>query len=140
MMRSEIASFIKAALSDVGVFSSVVGIGSDKPVYPLARVWIPGTKDNLDNAPQARIDLRVAVQIETWLEKDDDGNSIDGPLYDLVDTVFTALHGLQMTGRGSQPLIVHDSPGLGEYGSDRPAIYLLQVSARVMPETFSLTI
>lgn len=140
MMRADIVTVIKNSLSGLGVFATVCGIGSDKPVYPLARVWIPGTKDNLDNAPQARIDLRAVVQIETWLEKDADGNSIDGPLYDLVDSVFSALHGLQMPGRGSQPLIVYDSPGLGEYGNDRPATYLLQVSARVIPEAFSLTI
>ena len=140
MMRSDIASVIKTALSGIGVFSAVVGVGSDKPQYPLARVWIPGTKENLDNAPQARIDLRAAVQIETWLDKDDDGNTIDGPLYDLVDQVFAALHGLQLPGRGSQPLVVYDSPGLGEYGSDRPVIYLLQVSARVLPDAFSLTL
>lgn len=138
-MRADIVDVIKNSLGGLGVFATVCGIGSDKPTYPLARVWIPGTKDNLDNAPQARIDLRAVVQIETWLEKDDDGNSIDGPLYDIVDSVFSALHGMQIPGRGSQPLIVYDSPGMGEYGADRPAIYLIQVSARVIPEAFSLT-
>jgi hypothetical protein len=139
-MRADIADTIKSTLSGLGVFGAVCGLTADKPIYPLARVWIPGCpKDNLDNAPQARIDLRVAVQIETHLERDADGNSIDGSLYDLVDQVFAALHGLQLPGRGSQPMIVYDSPGLSGLGESGQAVYMLQVSVRVIPELFSLT-
>ncbi|ADW16383.1 hypothetical protein Despr_0194 [Desulfobulbus propionicus DSM 2032] len=140
MMRAEISDAIKGRLSSLGVFGSVCGLVADKPVYPLAKVWAPGCpKENLDNSPQARIDLRVAVQIETHLERDADGNSIDSPLYNLVDQVFSTLHGLQLPGRGSQPMIVFDSPGLSGFGDSGQAVYLLQVSVRVMPELFSLT-
>ena len=140
MMRADIADVIKGQLVGLGIFGTVCGMGCDKPAYPLARVWIPGCpKENLDNTPQARIDLRVALQLETWLKKDDDGNSIDAPLYDLVDQVFAALHDYKMAGKGSQPLVVHDFPGLGEYNSEGPTVYLLQISARVIPRTFSLT-
>ncbi len=140
MMRSDIAHAIKEKLITLGIFSTVCGLGSDKPSYPLARVWIPGCpKENLDNKPEARIDLRVALQLETWLQKDQNGNSIDGPLYDLVDQAFAALHNYKLTGKGSQPLEVHDFPGISTYNSDGPTIYLLQISARVMPRSFSLT-
>lgn len=140
MMRADITSAIKSIIKNAGVFGMVCGLDSSKPVYPLARVWVPGCpKDNQDNSPQARIDLRIAVQIETLLERDSDGNTIDGPLYDLVDTVFSALHNKSLTGRGSQPLIVYDSPGLAGFQNDSPVVYLLQVSARVIPESFSLT-
>ena len=140
MMRADIANAVKDILSGTGAFATVSGIGCDKPSYPLARVWIPGCpKENLDNAPQARIDLRVAVQVETFLTESN-GLTDDAPLYDLVDTAFAALHNQQLPGRGSQPLIVYDSPGLGEYRSDGPAVYLLQVSVRVLPDAFSLTL
>lgn len=139
-MRKELVSYIKTVLTNTGKFSTVCGLGSDKPKYPLVRVWVPGTPpQNLDNDPQARIDLRIAVQIETMLEKDAEGNTIDGPLYDLVDETFSALHGALPQGAGIQPFIVYDSPGLGEYASDSPAVYLMQVSARVIPEAFALT-
>lgn len=141
-MRNEVAEAIKGLLLATGQFGAVLGLGSDKPSYPLARVWVNGSPrdNNINGAPNTLIDLRVAVQIETHLGKDDDGNSIDATLYGLVDTAFDALHNAKLPGRGSLPLIVYDHPGLGAYSSDGPAVYTMQVSARVMPETFSLTI
>jgi hypothetical protein len=141
MMRAEIAQEIQKLLAATGQFKAVLGLGSDKPEYPLARVWVSGgLKDaNIENRPEAFIDLRVVLQIEIWLAKDDDGNSIDGPIYDLVDVSFNALHGKKLPGKGSQHLIVYDFPGLIEYKSDAPAVYTIQVSARVLPKQFSLT-
>lgn len=141
MMRSDIAQAIKDMLAATGKFGTVCGLGSDKPTYPLVRAWINGCpKDgNINNTPDALIDLRVAVQIETWLPKDDDGNSIDTTLYDLVDTAFAALHDKKLPGRGSLPLITYDHPGLGGYSSDGPAVYTMQVSVKVAPQHFSIT-
>lgn len=141
MMRADIVKAIQGLLRATGVFSAVCGIGSDKPVYPLARVWANGcpANGNLNDAPTARIDLRVAVQIETCPEKDADGNTDESELYDLVDHAFKVLHNIKLPGKGSQPLIVHDHPGLQLYEQTKPMVYLLQVSVRVMPATFSLT-
>lgn len=141
-MRADLVGAIRGILSGTRAFASVCGLSSDKPAYPLARVWCQGTPEkNLDNAPQARIEIHFGVQIETVLAKDGDGNSIDGPLYDLADTAFNAMHGYQLPGRGSQKLIVYDSPGLSSFKSEGPgpAVYLMTVTVRVIPENFSLT-
>lgn len=146
-MRSEIVEAVKAVLLDTGVFAGVCGLSADKPVFPLVRVWSQGTRgdNNLDNDPQARVDLLLGVQIETWLEKDAAGNSVDKPLYDLVDAAFNALHNYKLPGRGSQKLIVHDSPGLDSFDTKKgqeatgDAVYRMTVSVRVIPENFSLT-
>lgn len=140
MMRADIVGAIQELLRATGVFSRVCGIGSDKPAYPLARVWANGCPaKNLDDAPKPRLDLRIAVQIETNPVKDADGNTDERALYDLVDRAFLALHNVKLPGKGSQPLIVHDHPGLQLYEQAKPMVYLLQVSARVMPASFSLT-
>jgi hypothetical protein len=140
-MRSDLAQAIKDLLAATGQFGSVIGLGGDQPVYPLARVWIKGCPkaDNLENRPEAMLDLRVIVRIEARLAKDGDGNSIDGPLYDLADTAFNALHNIKLPGKGSLPLVVYDHPGLRAYNSDGPAAHTMQVSARVLPQSFSLT-
>jgi len=139
-MRADLVEVIQGILLGTGVFDTVCGLSSDKPKYALARVWYQGCPKNMDNAPQARLDANLGVQIETVLEKDADGNSIDAPMYDLVDTAFNALHGYELPGKGSQPLIVYDSPGWSNFKSEGgAAIYLLTVSARVIPENFSLT-
>ena len=138
-MRKEIVDYIKDRLTETGKYKEVCGLGSKTPEYPLARVWAPGCAEpNPDNRPEARIDLRIAVQIETILREDKNGNSVDGGLYDLVDAAFAALQNLKLPGKGSQPLIVYDSPGLGEYKTDGPAVYTLQVSIRVILPVFSL--
>lgn len=141
MMRDDIAQAIKGMLAATGMFGAVCGLGSDKPAYPLARVWINGCPrdGNIDNTPDALLDLRVVVQIETWLPKDNDGNSIDTALYDLVDTAFAGLHNKKIPGKGTLPLIAYDHPGLGAYSSDGPAVYTIQVSVRVAPQHFSIT-
>lgn len=141
MMRADVVNVIQELLRATGVFSTVCGIGSDKPVYPVARVWANGCplNGNLNDAPKPRIDLRVAVQIETNPVKDADGNTDESALYDLVDQAFMALHNIKLPGKGSQPLIVHDHPGLQLYEQTKPMVYLLQVSVRVMPASFSLT-
>lgn len=140
-MRKELVASIKAALVASGAFSKVTGLGAEKPTYPLVRVYIPGSKDeNLDNSPQVRLDMRVAVQIETNLETDANGDTLDGPLYDLVDSVFSTLQNIVPPGIkcGVQPLAVLDSPGLGAFNQEGPTVYLLQVATRVIPATFSL--
>lgn len=139
-MRSDIVTAIQEKLTAAGDFSMVCGLHSDKPAYPLARVWYQGARENLDNEPQARLNSNIGVQIETVLEKDENGNSVDGPLYDLVDTAFNALHNYKLPGAGSQNLWVYDAPGLSGFkADDGPSIYLLTVTARVIPESFSLT-
>ncbi len=141
MMRADIVKSIQGLLRATGVFSTVCGIGSDKPTYPLVRVWANGcpANGNLNDSPKARIDLRVAVQIETTPAKDANGNTDESALYDLVDQSFMALHNVKLPGKGSQPLVVHDHPGLQGYEQAKPAMYLLQVSVRVIPSSFSLT-
>lgn len=141
MMRADLVGTIQELLRATGAFSTVCGIGSDKPTYPLARVWVNGcpANGNLNDTPKARIDLRVAVQIETNPVKDADGNTDESTLYDLVDRTFLALHNVKLPGKGSQPLIVHDHPGLQGYEQSKPVVYLLQVSARVIPASFSMT-
>lgn len=139
-MRSDLVAAIKAKLTATGVFTTVCGLSSEKPSYPLVRVWYQGAKENMDNSPQARLNSNLGVQIETNLVKDVNGDSVDGPLYDLIDAAFSALHNCELPAIGIQKLIVLDSPGLSEYKADSgPAIYLLTVSARVIPEAFSLT-
>lgn len=141
-MRSELVATIKALLTATEKFSTVCGMHSDKPAYPLARVWHHGSPKNLDDTPQARIVTNLGVQIETILKKDAAGNSIDKPLYDLVDAAIAALHNVRPAGAGIQPLIVYDAPGMDafqEKTDGSPAIYLLTVTARVIPETFALT-
>ncbi len=139
MMRADIVKSIKGLLRGTGKFSTVCGIGSDKPTYPLARVWANGCpKDNIENSPQAMIDLRVAVQIETHPVVDQDGNSDETALYDLVDQSFKALHDAKLPGKGSLPLIAYDHPGLSAYEQSKPLVYLMQVSVRVVPEAFSI--
>jgi len=140
-MRKEIVSIVQAMLTASGAFAKVAGIRTDRPLYPLARVWIPGSTDKpIDTLPQALLDLRVAVQVETAIEMDADGNSLEGPLYDLVDAVFSALHAQFLPGvkSGAHPLIVFDSPGIGEFNPDGATAYLLQVSVRVVPAAFTL--
>ena len=140
MMRADIVKSIQGLLRATGVFSTVCGIGSDKPTYPLARVWANGCPPkNIENNPQAMIDLRVAVQIETHPVVDQDGNSDETALYDLVDRAFKALHNVRFSGKGSLPLIVYDNPGLSAYEQSKPLVYLMQVSVRVIPASFSLT-
>lgn len=140
MMRADIVKSIQDLLRATGVFSTVCGIGSDKPTYPLARVWANGCPPkNIENNPQAMIDLRVAVQIETYPVVDQDGNSDETALYDLVDRAFGTLHEVKLPGKGSLPLIVYDSPGLSAYEQSKPLVYLLQVSVRVVPGEFSIT-
>jgi len=140
MMRADIVKAIQDLLRTTGAFSTVCGIGSDKPTYPLARVWANGCpQKNIENTPQAMIDLRVAVQIETNPVVDQDGNSDETLLYDLVDRAFKALHDAKLPGKGSLPLIVHDHPGLSAYEQSKPLVYLMQVSVRVVPEAFSIS-
>lgn len=140
MMRADIVKSIQGLLRGTGLFSTVCGIGSDKPTYPLARVWANGCPaKNIDNSPQAMIDLRVAVQIETHPAIDEDGNTDETALYDLVDRSFIALHNVRFSGKGSLPLIVYDNPGLSAYEQSKPLVYLMQVSVRVVPASFSLT-
>ena len=141
-MRSEIVDAIKALLTETEEFETVCGMHSDKPSYPLVRVWYQGAPKNLDDSPQARIVANLGIQIETILKKDLNGDSIDGPLYDLVDVAFNALHNVKIDANGIQPLIAYDSPGMDgfqEKTDGGPAIYLLTVTARVIPESFSLT-
>jgi len=138
MMRADIVNSIKGLLEATGVFSSVCGIGSEKPGYPLVRVWANGCpQTNIENSPRAMIDLRVAVQIETHPVLDSNGNSDEAGLYDLVDSAFKALHNMKLPGKGSLPLIVFDHPGLSTYEQSKPLVYLIQVSVRVVPEAFS---
>jgi len=141
MMRADIVKAIQDLLRATGAFSTVCGIGSDNPTYPLARVWANGcpANGNLNDSPKARIDLRVAVQVETNPVKDADGNTDESALYNLVDQSFMALHNVKLPGKGSQPLSVHDHPGLQGYKQAKPVVYLLQVSVRVIPASFSLT-
>lgn len=140
MMRADVVKAIQDLLRATGVFSTVCGIGSDKPAYPLARVWANGCpQTNIENSPQAMIDLRVAVQIETYPVLDLDGNSDETGLYDLVDSTFNALHDVKLPGKGSLPLIVYDHPGLSAYEQAKPLVYLLQISVRAVPEAFSIT-
>lgn len=140
MMRADIVGAIQELLRATGVFSRVCGIGSDKPSYPLAKVWANGCpQKNIENRPQAMIDLRVAVQIETHPVLDQDGNSDETVLYDLVDSAFKALHNVELPVKGSLPLIVYDNPGLSAYEQSKPLVYLMQVSVRVVPEAFSIS-
>lgn len=140
MMRADIVNAIKGLLVDTGVFTSVCGISSEKPGYPLARIWANGCPQiNIENRPQAMIDLRVAVQIETFPVLDPDGNSDETVLYNLVDSAFEALHNVALPGRGLLPLIVHDHPGLSVFEQSKPLVYLMQVSVRVVPQAFSTT-
>lgn len=139
-MRADIVGAIQGLLTATGAFSTVCGIGSDKPTYPLARVWANGCPaTNIENTPQAMIDLRVAVQIETHPVIDADGNTDETKLYDLIDTTFNALHNVLLPGRGAKHLVVYDHPGLSAYEQSKPMVYLMQVSVRVLPELFSLT-
>lgn len=139
-MRADIVKSIQDLLRATGVFSTVCGIGSDKPTYPLARVWANGCpQTNIENSPQAMIDLRVAVQIETHPVVDQDGNTDETALYDLVDRAFEALHDAKLPGKGSLPLVAHDHPGLSAYEQSKPLVYLMQVSVRVVPGEFSIT-
>jgi len=140
-MRSEIAETIKSLLMATGKFAAVVGIGADKPAYPLARVWINGSpKDsNINDSPDALIDLRVAVQIETWLPKDEQGDSVETVLYEMVDAAYLALHNAKLPGKGiARPLICLDHPGMTAYAHDSPAVYTMQVSVWVAPRHFSI--
>jgi len=140
MMRSDIVGAIQGLLTSTGAFSTVCGIGSEKPVYPLARVWANGSQQpNLENTPQAMLDLRVAVQIETMPVVDAFGNTDESTLYNLVDATFAAIHNVLLPGRGAKHLIVLDNPGLSAYEQSKPMVYLLQVSVRVLPDVFSLT-
>ena len=140
-MRADIVAAVQARLAGLAEVAMVCGLGVEKPAYPLVRVWAKGTPEsNLDNAPQARIDLRLVVQIETYLETDEDGRTDETALYGAVDAVFTVLHGYQLPGRGSQPIIMFDHPGLLDLDADKRAIYQLQASVRVLPDLFSLTI
>jgi len=140
MMRADIVNSIRGLLRATGVFSTVCGIGSDKPTYPLARVWANGCpQTNIEKRPQAMIDLRVAVQIETHPAVDQDGNTDETALYDLVDRAFGALHEVRFPGKGSLPLIVYDYPGLSAYEQSKPLVYLMQVSVRVVPGAFLIT-
>lgn len=140
-MRKELVNHIRAQLEATGAFGMVAGIGCEKPRYPLARVWSNSTPaKNREDLPTAFIELAIAVQIETKLAVGVDGRTDDGPLYDLVDTVFSALHGhTPEDSKGLMPLIVHDAPGIGQYASDAPAVYVMQISAAVVPAAFSLT-
>lgn len=139
-MRSDIVAAIQTRLTATGVFSAVCGLSSDKPAYPLARVWYHGAKENINNEPLTEISSQIGVQIETVLEKDASGNSIDGPLYDLVDAAFNSLSEYKLPGKGHRQFIVMDSPGLQVFQMDSgPAVYLLTVFVRVIPDKFSLT-
>ncbi len=139
MMRADIVNIIKGLLDGTGVFATVCGIGSEKPKYPLVRVWANGCpQKNMENIPQAMIDLRVAVQIETYPAADANGNTDETTLYDLVDRSFKALHDAKLPGKGSLPLIVYDHPGLSAYEQSKPLVYLMQASVRVVPEAFSI--
>ncbi len=139
-MRSEIVTAVKDRLADTGVFSTLCGLSSDKPSYPLCRVWYHGGKENINNEPLTEIPSRIAVQIETVLEKDEDGNSIDGPLYDLVDAAFNSLSEYKLPGKGHGQFIVLDAPGIQEFKADSgPAVYLLTVLVPVVPKYFTLT-
>lgn len=139
-MRPELVTAIQVKLVATGVFSMVCGLHSDKPSYPLARVWYQGVKDNINNEPLTEITSAIGVQIETVLEKDVNGNSIDGPLYDHVDTAFNALSEHKLPGKGHRQFIVLDHPGLQDFKIDGgPAAYLLTVFARVIPDKFTLT-
>lgn len=139
-MRSEIITAVQALLASTGVFSMVCGMHSDKPDYPLCRVWYQGVKGNISDKAITEISASIGVQIETVLAKDDNGNSIDAPLYSLVDTAFDALSEYKLPGKGSQQFIVMDSPGLQEFQADSgPAAYLMTVIARVVPGYFTLT-
>jgi hypothetical protein len=139
-MRSDVVTAVKGRIEAIPEIAMVSGLGVDKPKYPLVRVWAKGTPaENLDNSPQARIDLRLVIQVETFLETVNDATVDDG-LYDAVDAVFAALHGHLLPGRGSQPIIVYDNPGLLNFDADKRVVYQLQASVRVMPGQFALTI
>ena len=140
-MRSEIVDAIKGILSGTNKFGSVIGLGSDRPKYPLARVWLNGTPrdENLNDAPASLLELRAAVQIETWVAKDEDGNTDESGLYDLVDVVFDSLQNVKLPGAGSMPMVVYDHPALGAYSNEGPAVYTMQVSIRVSPQYFTTT-
>lgn len=139
-MRSEIVSAIQARLAASNAFAQVCGLHSDKPSYPLVRVWYHGTKENINNEPLTEITSSIGIQIETVLEKDAVGNSVDAPLYDLVDAAFNSLSEFKLPGRGHRQFIVLDQPGLQEFQIDSgPAVYLLTILVRVVPGKFSLT-
>lgn len=139
-MRSDVVTAVKGIIESTDGVAVVSGLGAYKPKYPLVRVWAKGTPEgNLNDPPNARIDLRLVIQVETFLEVVDDVTVDDG-LYDVVDAVFLALNGAQLTGRGSQPIIVYDNPGLIDFDADKRATYQMQASVRVMPGQFALTI
>ena len=140
-MRAEVVDAVieRILQKSGGKIAMAAGLLVESPKYPLVRVWAKCAPENLDNSPQARIDLRLVVQVETFIEVVD-GFTNEKGLYDAVDSVFFALHGHRIPGGGTQRIIVYDTPGLLDFDSDKRAIYQMQASVRVVPDNFSLAI
>lgn len=143
-MRREIGEEIRQVLRDSGLFAKVCGLDTVKPLYPLIRVWAHSSAgaDRVDqnyNDPPPYLDLRYLLQIETELQKDEaSGDSIDGPIYDLVDALYVLLHRARLLGEGIEPFTILDTPGMLGYEKEGPVIYMLTLSVRVVPKLFQL--